>query len=152
MTLPAERLVRTDEERRGRSAGPRRSWASAQPFEPRPTPFNSTVARSLRWAEVSTAYQWRAVALDALAVVPAEIVDRPKMGFTVPVDAWLRGPLREWAESLLDANAIRDEGVFDAAALRAAWQDFLQGGRSSGLGMWTLLQYRAWSAEWGATA
>lgn len=84
--------------------------------------------------------------------VPAEIVDRPKMGFTVPVDAWLRGPLREWAESLLDANAIRDEGVFDAAALRAAWQDFLQGGRSSGLGMWTLLQYRAWSAEWGATA
>ncbi len=69
MTLPAERLVRTDEERRGRSAGPRRSWASAQPFEPRPTPFNSTVARSLRWAEVSTAYQWRAVALDALAVI-----------------------------------------------------------------------------------
>ncbi|GEN79729.1 polyprenyl glycosylphosphotransferase [Actinotalea fermentans ATCC 43279 = JCM 9966 = DSM 3133] len=69
MTLPADRLVRTDEERRGRSSGPRRSWASAQPFEPRPTPFNSSVARSLRWAEVSTGYQWRAVALDALAVV-----------------------------------------------------------------------------------
>lgn len=84
--------------------------------------------------------------------VPAEIIDRPKMGFTVPVDAWLRGPLREWAESLLDANSIRDEGVFDAAAVRAAWQDFLAGGRTSGLGMWTLLQYRAWSAEWGATA
>lgn len=69
MTLPADQLVRTDEERRGRSAGPRRSWASAHPFEPRPTPFNSSVARSLRWAEVSTAYQWRAAALDALAVV-----------------------------------------------------------------------------------
>jgi exopolysaccharide biosynthesis polyprenyl glycosylphosphotransferase len=56
-------------DRRGRSAGPRRSWASAQPFEVRPTPFNSTLARSLRWAEVSTAYQARAVALDALAVL-----------------------------------------------------------------------------------
>ena len=69
MTLPVDRLVRTDEERRGRSAGPRRSWASAQPFEPRTTPFNSSVARSLRWAEVSTGYQWRAVALDSLAVL-----------------------------------------------------------------------------------
>ena len=58
-----------DVERRGRSAGPRRSWASAQPFEARQTPFNSDLARALRWAEVSTAYQWRAVGLDALAVV-----------------------------------------------------------------------------------
>lgn len=78
MTLPAERVrpemsARDPEpavrDRRGRSAGPRRSWATPQPFEMRPTPFNSPLARSLRWAEVSTAYRLRAAALDALAVV-----------------------------------------------------------------------------------
>lgn len=74
MTLPAERLVRTNEERRGRSAGPRRSWASSQPFEARPTPFNSSVARSLRWAEVSRGYQWRAVALDAVAILAVGLI------------------------------------------------------------------------------
>lgn len=74
MTVPAEHDVRSDVERRGRSAGPRRSWASAQPFEVRQTPFNSSVARSLRWAEVSVGYQWRAVALDALAVLAVGLV------------------------------------------------------------------------------
>lgn len=74
VTVPAERVVETGVERRGRSAGPRRSWASAQPFEIRQTPFNSSVARSLRWAEVSTAYQWRAVGLDALSVLAVGLV------------------------------------------------------------------------------
>ena len=70
MSVPAERVRQLSvHDRRGRSAGPRRSWASAQPFEVRPTPFNSSLARSLRWADVSTAYKWRAVALDALAVL-----------------------------------------------------------------------------------
>ena len=70
MTVPAERVREVAvRDRRGRSAGPRRSWASAQPFEVRPTPFNSSLARSLRWAEVSNAYKWRAVGLDALAVI-----------------------------------------------------------------------------------
>lgn len=84
--------------------------------------------------------------------VPAAIIDRPKMGFSVPVDAWLRGPLRDWAESLLDVTAIRDEGVLDPAVVRGAWQDFQRGGATSGLAMWTLLQFRAWSSEWRATA
>jgi len=70
VTLPAERLREVSvHDRRGRSAGPRRSWASVQPFETRPTPFNSSPARSLRWAEVSAAYKWSAAGLDALTVL-----------------------------------------------------------------------------------
>lgn len=84
--------------------------------------------------------------------VPAAIVDRPKMGFSVPVDAWLRGPLRDWAESLLDPRAMRDEGVLDATAVRNAWDGFLGGRGASGLAMWTVLMFRAWSAEWRASA
>jgi asparagine synthase (glutamine-hydrolysing) len=70
----------------------------------------------------------------------------------VPVDAWLRGPLRDWAESLLDPRAMRDEGVLDPTAVRNAWEGFLGGRGASGLAMWTVLMLRAWSAEWRASA
>jgi len=74
-------------ERRGRNAGPRRSWASAQPFELRGTPFNGPVARARRWAEVSVAYQRRAVALDILAVVVVSMMIVVPVYGTGPVTA-----------------------------------------------------------------
>lgn len=84
--------------------------------------------------------------------VPATLVDRPKMGFSVPVNAWLRGPLREWGESLLSAEALHRDGLFDVAAVRTAWRDLLDGRSANGLALWAILCFRAWSDEWGAHA
>lgn len=80
--------------------------------------------------------------------VPGTMLDRPKMGFGVPIGEWLRGPLRPWATSLLDEQAIRHEGVLDATAIRQAW-DLHQSGRNLEHFLWAVLMYRAWSERWG---
>jgi asparagine synthase (glutamine-hydrolysing) len=79
--------------------------------------------------------------------VPAELLDRPKQGFGMPVGDWIRGPLREWAESLLDAAALAREGTFDAARVRERWRMHLNGETRSGEGLWRILMFRAWQAE-----
>ena len=80
-------------------------------------------------------------------VPPAE-VDRPKVGFSVPIEEWLRGGLRPWAESLLLGS--RENSALLARPVERAWKDFLEGGSTSGLSLWTLLMFRAWRSEWGA--
>jgi asparagine synthase (glutamine-hydrolysing) len=60
--------------------------------------------------------------------VPRELIERPKHGFGVPIGAWLRGPLREWAEDLLDEGALKDQGFFQPEPIRAMWADHLSGG------------------------
>ncbi len=76
--------------------------------------------------------------------VPASLIDRPKMGFGVPVGDWLRGPLRDWGESLLSAPRLRAQGLLDVARVRARWQQFQQGGRISSDAVWPLLMFEAW--------
>ena len=58
--------------------------------------------------------------------VPPALIERPKMGFGVPIDAWLRGPLREWAEDLLDLRRMRAEGFLDPGLIKEAWARHLQ--------------------------
>ena len=80
--------------------------------------------------------------------VPREMIERPKMGFSVPVTDWLRGPLKEWGEELLDPARLRDEGFFDPQAVTAVWRAHQSGGADHGNGLWTLLMFQAWRAAW----
>jgi asparagine synthase (glutamine-hydrolysing) len=79
--------------------------------------------------------------------VPPALTERPKMGFGVPIDSWLRGGLRDWAESLLDAKRLSEEGLFHPAPIRAAWQAHLEGHRNMQYQLWSVLMFQAWNDE-----
>lgn len=76
--------------------------------------------------------------------VPRELVERPKQGFGIPLDDWLRGPLREWAEALLSEATLRAGGFFDAAEVRGTWHRHLQGEVSCADKLWSVLMFQAW--------
>ena len=76
--------------------------------------------------------------------VPRELIERPKMGFGMPIDIWLRGPLRDWAEALLDASRLEREGFFRAAPIRRKWQEHLSGTRNWHYDLWNVLMFQQW--------
>jgi asparagine synthase (glutamine-hydrolysing) len=80
--------------------------------------------------------------------VPRSLVERPKMGFGVPIDAWLRGPLREWAESLLAPTRLAADGLVQVEPVRRAWREHLEGSRNWQYPLWTVLMLQAWRARW----
>ena len=80
--------------------------------------------------------------------VPKSLVDRPKMGFGIPVGEWIKGPLRPWAEDLLSPAALAD-GLFDHAAVRRWFAEFLAGRRDAQHGLWAVLQFQAWRRAYG---
>jgi len=79
--------------------------------------------------------------------VPAALVERPKMGFSVPIDLWLRGPLRDWAEALLSADSLGRHGLFAVRPIRQKWEEHLSGSRNWQLMLWTVLMFQAWISD-----
>jgi asparagine synthase (glutamine-hydrolysing) len=84
--------------------------------------------------------------------VPPGLVERPKRGFSVPIGAWLRGPLRAWAEELLGAGRLRREGYLDPAPIRHAWEEHLSGRRDRGAHLWHVLMFQMWNEAWAVPA
>jgi asparagine synthase (glutamine-hydrolysing) len=80
--------------------------------------------------------------------VPPELVERPKMGFGIPLGEWLRGPLRNWAEALLDEKRLREAGLLDHAMVRRFWQEHLAGSRNWQYLIWDVLMLEAWRERW----
>jgi asparagine synthase (glutamine-hydrolysing) len=80
--------------------------------------------------------------------VPRTLLERPKMGFAVPIDAWLRGPLRDWAEALLDEGRLRREGWLEPDPVRRAWREHLSGRHNWQHRLWAVLMFQAWQERW----
>jgi asparagine synthase (glutamine-hydrolysing) len=76
--------------------------------------------------------------------LPREIMERPKMGFAVPINEWLRGPLKDWASSLLDTRRIKSEGYFNPDLVETKWQEHLIGHRNWQAELWNILMFQAW--------
>jgi asparagine synthase (glutamine-hydrolysing) len=78
--------------------------------------------------------------------VPAALVERPKTGFGVPIDSWLRGPLKEWAAALLDPTRLAREGYLHAEPVTRLWQEHLSGRRNHQHALWNVIMFQTWLA------
>ena len=76
--------------------------------------------------------------------VPKRLIERPKMGFGIPIDTWLRGPLKDWAESLLDEKMLYQQGFFKPKLIRDKWNQHLSGQWNWQYDLWDILMFQAW--------
>ena len=81
--------------------------------------------------------------------LPDELINRPKMGFAVPIDEWLRGPLREWASDLLTEHRIREDGYIEPSPVLARWRQHQSGERNWGGHLWDILMFQSWLRQRG---
>lgn len=80
--------------------------------------------------------------------VPQEIIERPKAGFAIPLGPWLKGPLRDWAEDLLDENKIRQQGYLDPSPIKKKWEEHVSGKADWQYHLWDVLMFQAWFERW----
>ena len=82
--------------------------------------------------------------------VPRALFERPKMGFAVPIDRWLRGPLRDWAADLLHPRSLAEDDLFNVGLVRRRWEEHQAGGRDWQYSLWIVLMAQAWRRRWMA--
>jgi asparagine synthase (glutamine-hydrolysing) len=80
--------------------------------------------------------------------VPPALVERPKMGFSIPLAAWLRGDLRGWADDLLSPARLAGDGIFAVAEVRALWDQHQAGSANRENVLWNVLMFQAWKAHY----
>jgi asparagine synthase (glutamine-hydrolysing) len=81
--------------------------------------------------------------------MPRELIDRPKMGFGVPIDSWLRGPIRDWADNMLNKSRLKSEGYLNPNAIRQKWEEHLSGKRNWQYLLWNVIIFQSWLEEQG---
>lgn len=126
------------------------SLESRAPFlDHRVVEFAWSLPADLKWRDNLSKWALRQV---LYRYVPSSLIDRPKMGFEVPIGLWLRGPLKDWAAALLDRDRLKREGWFDADVVARHWEAHLAGKANWGMQLWPILMFQAWLERGGASA